>query len=191
MLIRRQIPKGQVLAGGALDPPRTHDAHAIAIEQQPHHRHRVIRRLPAPITPSIKAIDPGHVQANHQFRDEARQMILRQPVLQRGWQQKWLIQITRSEALAHKTRIKDTETFVYENVLSKSRMSRQSISDRLLVQRPLPAAAPRLWTTLRASETPPLDRNRPPAYHPRNTAGCSVCMITAEVEGTQYDLSDR
>jgi hypothetical protein len=46
-------------------------------------------------------------------------------------------------------------------------------------------------TTLIASETPPLDRNRPPAYHPRNTAGCSVCIIIAEVEGTPYDLSDR
>jgi hypothetical protein len=67
--------------GGALDPPRTHDTHAIAVQQHSHHHYRVIRRLSTPIAPSIKTVNLRQIQADHQFRDEARQMFLRPPVL--------------------------------------------------------------------------------------------------------------
>jgi hypothetical protein len=48
--------------------------------------------------------------------DEARQMILRQPVLQRWREKEHLVQVAGAKALAHTTSVPDSETFPYNNV---------------------------------------------------------------------------
>ena len=82
MLVRAKIAKGYVVVTGTFDPPRTRHPNAIAIQQHPNHHHRVIRCFPSPIAPSVIAVDLRQLQTTHQFRDEAGQVIFRQPVLQ-------------------------------------------------------------------------------------------------------------
>ena len=49
-------PNSHILVAGPFDPPRTHDPHAIPVQQQPHHHHWVIGRFTPPIPPPIPPI---------------------------------------------------------------------------------------------------------------------------------------
>ena len=46
---RTQVPKRHILVGPLLDLPRADHSGAVAINQQPHHHHRMVRRLPTPV----------------------------------------------------------------------------------------------------------------------------------------------
>ena len=59
-LVRAKIAKGNVVVAGAFDPSRTRHAHAVAVEQNPHHHHRVIRRFPPSVAPPAPP-EPGPV----------------------------------------------------------------------------------------------------------------------------------
>src|ERR1019366_1722291 len=107
---------------------------AVTVQQHPHHHRRGVGRHSSSILTSVDRHDLGQVQFVGYLGDEARQMILRQPVLQRRREKEYLVQIAGAEALAHTTSVPDSGTFAHGNVPVCPRPNRQaeSISDRLL-----------------------------------------------------------
>src|ERR1035437_1665093 len=134
VLVRRQVPERYVFMGGTFDLPRTDHSPAVAVQQDPHHHRRVVGRHSPSILTSVDGHDLGQVQFVGYVGDKPRQMILRQPVLQRRREKEHLVQIAGAEALTHTTSVPDSGTFPYENVPQWPRPDRhaESISDRLL-----------------------------------------------------------
>src|ERR1035437_5108237 len=134
VLVRRQVPERYVFMGRTFDLPRTNHSPAVAVQQHPHHHRRVVGRHSSSILTSVDRHDLGQVQFVGYLSDEARQMILRQPVLQRRREKEDLVQVAGAEALAHTTSVPDSGTFAHGNVPVCPRPNRQaeSISDRLL-----------------------------------------------------------
>src|ERR1022692_3374695 len=134
VLVRRQVPERYVFIGRSFDLPRTHHSPAVAVQQHPHHQRGGVGRHSSSILTSVDRYDLGQVQFVGDLGEEPRQMILRQPVLQRRREKEHLVQVAGAEALAHTTSVPDSETFPYGNVSAYPRQDRQaeSISDRLL-----------------------------------------------------------
>src|ERR1700691_2782336 len=63
----------------------------------------MVRCQPAPISSFIPCVDCRQIEFVHHICYESRQMVLRQPILQRGWKQKRLIMTTSAKAFVHKT----------------------------------------------------------------------------------------
>src|ERR1035437_6036847 len=116
VLVRRQVPERYVFMGRSFDLPRTNPSPAVAVQQHSHHHRRVVGRHSSSILTSVDRHDLGQVQFVGYLGDEARQMILRQPVLQRRREKEDLVQIAGAEALAHTTSVPDSGTFPYKNV---------------------------------------------------------------------------
>src|ERR1035437_1566484 len=135
VLVRRQVPERYVFMGRSFDLPRTNHSPAVTVQQHPHHHRRVVGRHSSSILTSVDRHDLGQVQFVGYLGDEARQMILRQPVLQRRREKEYLVQVAGAEALSHTTSVPDSGTFAHGNVPVCPRPNRQaeSISDRLLV----------------------------------------------------------
>src|ERR1019366_6295864 len=116
VLVRRQVPERYVFMGRTFDLPRTNHSPAVTVQQHPHHHRRVVGRHSSSILTSVDRHDLGQVQFVGYLSDEARQMILRQPVLQRRREKEDLVQVAGAEALAHTTSVPDSGTFPYQNV---------------------------------------------------------------------------
>src|ERR1035437_1124957 len=134
VLVRRQVPERYVFMGRTFDLPRTNHSPAVTVQQHTHHHRRVVGRHSSSILTSVDRPDLGQVRFVGYLGDEARQMILRQPVLQRRREKEYLVQVAGAEALAHTTSVPDSGTFAHGNVPGCPRPNRQaeSISDRLL-----------------------------------------------------------
>ena len=77
----------------------------------------MVGRHPSSILTLVDREDVRQIQLIGYISDEPRQMILWNPVLQRGWEKENLIQVAGAESLAHTTTIPERETFYYINVL--------------------------------------------------------------------------
>ena len=62
----------------------------------------MVRCQPAPISSFIPCVDCRQIEFVHHICYESRQMVLRQPILQRGWEQKRLIMTASAKAFVHK-----------------------------------------------------------------------------------------
>ncbi len=101
MLVHRQVSEGYVLVSRSLDPPRTRHPSAVAVNQQPHHHARIVRRQPSPVALFVAGVNRRQVQRLHYICHQPRQVALGQPIVQRGRQQKHLVQIAVAKSFAH------------------------------------------------------------------------------------------
>ena len=109
VLVRRQHAVGDLLVGGPLDLAGGRLAGAVGVHQELHHQGRVVRRLAPPVAGLVGREDRGEVQrVVHHVADEAREVILRQPVLEGRGQQEQLIGCVRLEGF-HAGTIPQTE----------------------------------------------------------------------------------
>src|SRR6266550_5755588 len=134
MLVRRQIAERHILIGLPLDGSRTSHAHAIAVQQQARQQKRMVSRLPPAIRTIVGRIDGRQVQLLRYVGEEPRQVPFGKPLLQRGSQEKRLIQRAGSELEAH-ARILTKPRRKGNSSTKKSRYPtkfRRFLSDRLL-----------------------------------------------------------
>src|ERR1035438_8788879 len=78
----------------------------------------MVGRHPSSVLTWVDRQDLGQIQLVGYIRDEPRQMILWNPILQRGREKENLIQGAGAESLAHRTSIADCKPFNYNTVLS-------------------------------------------------------------------------
>lgn len=87
-----QEPKRHIVDALALDRPRRTHPGGVAVDQQPHHQPRLVRRKPAHLT--VVGVDRRQVEhLVDQLRHEPGQMPLRQPLVQRRRHQQQLVRI--------------------------------------------------------------------------------------------------
>ena len=103
-VIRRPHPRDHlerhVLPTRTLDPPRGPVPTRIRVEQKRHHHLRVVRR-PARATQSVALIEPIQIHLLNGTQHRPHQMILRQPLHQRGRHQQQLTTVNRYEISSH------------------------------------------------------------------------------------------
>jgi hypothetical protein len=93
-------PVGDVLATVALDRARGALLGRVGIEQKRDHHRGLIGRAAIAVG-AVIGIERVEVHLRHRVEHEPRQMILRQPLTQRGRHQKCLLPITTNEVLRH------------------------------------------------------------------------------------------
>jgi hypothetical protein len=124
VLVGGQVSEGYIFVRPALDFPRTHHPHTVAVQQQPHHHQRMVGGQSPAVFPVISGVNRRQVQSIDYVADESRQVSFRQPVLQGRRQQQRLVQIAHPEALAHVSRLTEkepsTKHFLPEMIYSPS-----------------------------------------------------------------------
>src|SRR6266480_4679669 len=153
MLVRRQIAERHILIGLPLDGSRTSHAHAIAVQQQARQQKRMVSRLPPAIRTIVGRIDGRQVQLLRYVGEEPRQVPFGKPLLQRGSQEKRLIQRAGSELEAH-ARILTKPRRKGNSSTKKSRYPtkfRRFLSDR-------PCPPPVFWALSRVFMRPPVSK---------------------------------
>jgi hypothetical protein len=100
---RREHPEGHVLVRPSLDLPRRPHAHAVPVQEQRQHHHRVVRRV-APLLALVRRLDGRQVERLHQIQHEVGEVVLGQPLLRRRWQQVALGGLVRLVGLRHAAR---------------------------------------------------------------------------------------
>jgi len=79
--VRRDHPKGDILATTPLDPPARALADRVRVQQQRHH-HRRLERSATPAVVPIRRIEGTQVDLVDRVKDEPGEVILRQPLAQ-------------------------------------------------------------------------------------------------------------
>src|SRR5271166_1210116 len=98
--VRRDHAVGDVLHARALDTSRGALSLAIGVENDRHHHRRVIR-CTTPAVLAIARVEGREVDVLDRIDHEPREVVLRQPLAQRGRHQQQLLTITFDEVLGH------------------------------------------------------------------------------------------
>src|ERR1039458_7162107 len=101
MFVDRQVAECHILMRLRLNLARTVGPRAVAVQQNPHHHLGRIGSLPTPVFFLIGSMDRTEVQGIDHVHQKPRQMLLRQPIMQRGRSQQRLIQIVGPKTLSH------------------------------------------------------------------------------------------
>lgn len=102
-LVGGQKPECHVVGALALDRPGGADTGGVAVNQQAHHQPGVMGRVAALL--GVGGQDRGEVEyLVDQVCDEPGEVVLGQPVVQRGRQQQDLVRVERPERLVHRRR---------------------------------------------------------------------------------------
>ena len=88
-------------ASCALYLARARDSDTVPVKQQPRHKHGMVRRQTSPVAPLVAGVNGSQIQLVHHVPYEARQVTLRQPILQRWRQQERLIMTASAKAFVH------------------------------------------------------------------------------------------
>src|ERR1035437_546201 len=128
MFVGRKEAKRHIVVRLGLNLARTVDPGCVAVKKYPHHHRWGIGRHPATVLLVVRRVDRIQIERVHHIRQKAGQVIVREPIMQRGWEQQGLVQFVGAEALTHKHILKaDTGK-------SAPKGADQSIPDRLLAE---------------------------------------------------------
>ena len=92
-----QDPEGSVFPAGLLDLPRAGQPNAVGVQEQHHHRSRLIGLDPTRISRLVNRIDGRVIELGGHVQQEEHQMVRRQPLHRRGRQQQRLLRVPRTE----------------------------------------------------------------------------------------------
>ena len=104
VLARREHPVGDLLVGGPLDRLGRGLAGAVAVKEELHQQGRVVRGLAPSVPGLVGRENRAEIQGVvHYITDKAREVVLREPVLERRGQQQQLIGRVRLEGFHART----------------------------------------------------------------------------------------
>ena len=83
MCVRRQVAERHVVVGLGLHLARTVNTRRVAIQKNPHHHRRRVRRHAAAILRLIRGQDRAQIQRRNNIHKKPRQMTFRKPIVQR------------------------------------------------------------------------------------------------------------
>jgi hypothetical protein len=100
VVIGRQHSEGHVLVRPPFYLARRRYTDAVRVQQQRHHHLRMVWRIAAQLAFVVR-VDRRQIELRDDIHDEARQVVFRQPLERRWWQQEALTGRVRPVDLAH------------------------------------------------------------------------------------------